>query len=51
MGCSRPCSLALEIRELSTPIARINNIGDKGSPCCKPLWWHIRSLVHHSPTP
>jgi hypothetical protein len=28
----------------STSIARMNNIGDKGSPCRKPLAWQMRSL-------
>jgi hypothetical protein len=27
----------------STSIARTNSIGDKGSPCCKPLAWQMRS--------
>jgi hypothetical protein len=25
-------------------MTRINNIGDRGSPCRKPLWWAMNSL-------
>jgi hypothetical protein len=40
-GCSRPISLAHEKREFKTSITKMNNIGDKGSLCLNPLWWHI----------
>jgi len=30
------------MRPSSTSIARTNNIGDKGSPCRKPLAWQMR---------
>lgn len=41
-GCSKPRSCACNTRELRTSITRIKSIGDKGSPCLRPLlWWMI----------
>jgi hypothetical protein len=34
-----PSSLALDISKASIPATKLNNKGDKGSPCLKPLFF------------
>ena len=41
-GAKMDCDSAHRMSPPSTSIARTNNIGDKGSPCRKPLAWQMR---------
>jgi len=42
-GCNKPIKVGKLTIEFSTSITRINNIGDRGSPCLRPRWWKIMS--------